>query len=226
MPQPRRRRRDGGFTLIEVVIALCVIVLTLIGLIAGISYASRTNATIQEDELALRAAQKKIEEIRSYPVGVVWACFNKNDNDALNLSPELLWNSTAFPEKKGGVDSDGKTYFPNQFEAEGLTPVRDDLDGYSWNSRHGLVTFPGDQTTNLVEITDLTDPMYDENGKDLNANAVEGESLVVQQRYNLLPVTITLRWKGVGGVRTMTFRYLLISIPTGTPADFVYPGQN
>ena len=214
MTQTRCRRRDGGFTLVEVVIALCVIVLTLIGLIAGISYASRTNATIQEDELAMRGAQKIIETIRSYPVGMVWACFNNNPNDAINLHSTLAWNATAYPEMA-----------TNTFSVEGLVPIGDTINGVTW-TQCGLVSFPGDQTTNLVEITDPTDPMYDDNASDLNANHVSGETLTVGDKYNLLPVTITLRWRGITGKRTMTFRYLLINTPTGSPADFSYPGQN
>jgi type II secretory pathway pseudopilin PulG len=214
MTQTRCRRRDGGFTLIEVVIALCVIVLTLIGLIAGISYASRTNATIQEDELAMRGAQKIIETIRSYPVGMVWACFNNAPNDAVNLHPTLAWNATSYPEMAS-----------NQFVVDGLTPIGDTINGVTW-TQCGLVSFPGDQTTTLVEITDPADPMYDENATDLNANHVTNETLTVGEKYNLLPVTITLRWRGITGKRTMTFRYLLINTPTGSPADFTYPGQN
>jgi len=216
MLQTRSRRRDAGFTLVEVVIALCVIVITLVGLIAGISYASRTNAVIHEDELAMRGAQKKIEEIRSYPVGMVWACFNKTPDDAQFLNPVLAWSPTSAYEEKAS----------NMFVVEGLQSVDDDVNGVNWTNVTGMVSFPGDQTTNLVEITDPAHPMYDDNGTDLNANHVMGESLTVGDRYNLLPVTITLRWKGITGKRTMTFRYLLISIPTGTPADFSYPGQN
>jgi hypothetical protein len=215
MTQTRCRRRDGGFTLIEVVIALCVIVLSLIGLIAGISYASRTNAAIHEDEMAMRGAQKKIEEIRSYPVGMVWACFNDNPSDAQYLPPALGWNPVSI-----------YTEMPsNKFAVEGLIPVGDTINGVTWD-QCGMVSFPGDQTTNLVEITDATDPMYDENATDLNANHTTDETLTVGEKYNLLPVTITLRWKGITGKRTMTFRYLLINTPTGSPADFSYPGQN
>jgi type II secretory pathway pseudopilin PulG len=209
-----RRRRDVGFTLVEVVIALCVIVLTLIGLISGISYASRTNAVIQDDELAMRGAQKIIETIRSYPVGMVWACFNNNPADAASLPSTYGWNPTAYPEMAS-----------NMFAVEGLSPIGDTVNGVTW-TQCGMVSFPGDQTTKLVEITDKTDPMWDENGADLNANDVTAESLGVADPYNLLPVTITLRWQGIGGKRTMTFRYLLINTPTGSPADFKYPGQN
>jgi type II secretory pathway pseudopilin PulG len=214
MPQTHRRRRDGGFTLIEVVIALCVIVLTLIGLIAGISYASRTNATIHEDELAMRGAQKMVETIRSYPVGMVWACFNNSPNDASGLPSAFAWNPTAYPEMAS-----------NLFEVEGLQPVKDSVNGVVWD-KCGMVSFPGDQTTNIVEITDTTDPMYDENGTDLNANAATGETLSITDPYNLLPVTITIRWRGINGVRTMTFRCLLINTPTGSASDFKYPGQS
>jgi hypothetical protein len=224
MIQPGRRRGDGGFTLVEVVIALCVIVLTLIGLIAGISYASRTNAAIQEDELAMRGAQKIIESIRSYPVGMVWACFNNNENDAQSVPGWLPSGPTAYPEMK--CDPPGRVPAnANMFTVDGLVPVGDQLNGVTWD-KCGMITFPGDQTTNLVEITDTTDPMYDENGTDLNANNVTGETLTVVDKYNLLPVTITIRWKGLTGKRTMTFRYLLINTPTGSPNDFTYPGQN
>jgi len=218
------RRRDEGFTLLEVVIALSVIVLTLIGLIAGISFASRTNATIHEDEMAMRGAQKMIETIRSYPVGMVWACFNNNENDAQSVPGWLPSGPTTYPEKQ--CDPPGRVPpNANMFAVEGLTPIGDVVNGVTWD-KCGMVSFPGDQTTKLLEISDTSDPMYDENGTDLNANAKTDESLLVTDPYNLLPVTITLRWRGVTGKRIMTFRYLLINSPTGAPSDFKYPGQS
>lgn len=215
----RKSRPDAGVSLVEVIIALSIMVLTLIGLLAGISYASRTNASIHEDEMAMRGAQKMIETMRSYPVNMIWACFNNNPNDAATLPTAYGWSATSYPESAS-----------NKFAVEGLQPVNDVVNGVTWNTC-GMISFPGNNgagTSTLVELTDTTDPLYDANGTDLDADNTTGETICTSATHgahNLLPVTITIRWRAIGGTRTMTFRYLLISNPTGGGGDFKYPGQ-
>jgi len=233
----RASRRRGGLTLIEVVMALAVLVMTLVGLISGISYASRTNAVIFENEAAMRGAQKMIETMRSYPMKFVWVCFNCTPNDAANLPAGYSYSSTAYPEwtcsARPGVNG------TNRFEVEGLAPIGDTVGGMTWDTV-GIIMFPGNNepgpspyTLNpatLVEITNTADPLYDPQGTDLNANATVGETITniysaANSPYNVLPVTLALRWKSITGKRTMTFRYILTGPSTGLNGDFKFQGQ-
>lgn len=224
-------RRQGGLTLVEVAMALAVLSLTLVGLVAGISYASRTNGVILEDEAAMRGAQKMIETMRSYPLKFIWVCFNNNPNDASALSVSSYgWTSAAYPEWDNNTGTGVGT---NAFSVEGLTPIGDTVGGDTWTTC-GRIYFPGNNTAGactLVEITDPTNPLYDALGTDLNANNTPGETLNVTtgppttSPYNILPVTLSIRWKGISGKRTMTFRYILTGPQTSSTSDFKFTGQ-
>jgi prepilin-type N-terminal cleavage/methylation domain-containing protein len=63
---PRRSSR-AGFSLVEMVIALGIIAIALTGMISVIHYSSRSNYNSRERMLALRAAERKIEEMGSHP---------------------------------------------------------------------------------------------------------------------------------------------------------------
>src|SRR5689334_7336612 len=56
-------RRVSGFTLVEVVIALAVLAIAFFGLISVITYTTRMNVATRERMLAMRAAEKKIEQM-------------------------------------------------------------------------------------------------------------------------------------------------------------------
>jgi type II secretion system protein I len=60
------RRFRAGFTLVEVVIALAILAFALFGAISVISYTSRMNQASRERMLAVRAAERKIEQMLSY----------------------------------------------------------------------------------------------------------------------------------------------------------------
>jgi len=59
------RRRNSGFTLVEVVISLAILAIAFFGLISVITYTTRMNMSTKERMLAMRAAEKKIEQMLS-----------------------------------------------------------------------------------------------------------------------------------------------------------------
>ena len=208
-----RNGREAGLSLVEVVIALSVMVLCLIGLLSGISYAVRLNTLTNEDELAMRGAQKQIEKMRSYPMKYVFACFNDLTNDTSVLSG---YSSATYPENAAWTDAVGAVHY-NWFDVDGLVP-------WTTGDACGIITFPGNNTTTLSEISDTTNPMYDAMGVDLNADGDSTDTFTVltsSTSINILPVTLTVKWKGLNGKRTRTFRYYFLN----DQASFLYPGS-
>jgi prepilin-type N-terminal cleavage/methylation domain-containing protein len=61
----RRPRKSLGFTLMEVVIALAILAVALFGSISVITYTTRMNLSSRERMIAMRAAEKKIEQMLS-----------------------------------------------------------------------------------------------------------------------------------------------------------------
>src|SRR6516165_4333483 len=56
-------RSKSGFTLIEVIIAMTVVAIAIFGLVSVITYTTRSNMATKERTLALRAAERKIEQM-------------------------------------------------------------------------------------------------------------------------------------------------------------------
>lgn len=61
----RAARKNLGFTLMEVVIALAILAIALFGAISVITYTTRMNMSTRERMIAMRAAEKKIEQMLS-----------------------------------------------------------------------------------------------------------------------------------------------------------------
>jgi type II secretion system protein I len=59
------RRVPAGFTLIEVVFALAILAFAFFGMVSVITYAARSNQASRERMLAMRAAERKIEQMLS-----------------------------------------------------------------------------------------------------------------------------------------------------------------
>lgn len=60
-----KRTRSQGFSLIEVVVALAILAIAFCGMIAVITYTSRQNASTRQRMFAMRAAERKIEQMLS-----------------------------------------------------------------------------------------------------------------------------------------------------------------
>jgi type II secretion system protein I len=57
------RTAEGGFTLLEIVVALALVATAATGLAAAVSAATKANAMLRERGIALTAAQAKMEEM-------------------------------------------------------------------------------------------------------------------------------------------------------------------
>ncbi len=90
----------------------------------------------------------------------------------------------------------------SNFGVTGLEPLANDADGMV-----GEIIFPtaANQPAVLSEVAGNDFPLI---GRDLNQNgdATDGD---VTGDYVLLPVTIRIRWRGVGGEKSMQFTSML-----------------
>jgi len=106
------------------------------------------------------------------------------------------YNTSTADDPGGAGTAPGRNFVVN-----GLQPRANDADG-----RVGEILFPMNGSQLREDVTDTALGMP----RDLNGNGAT-DSLDHAADYVLLPVTITLRWRGASGNRTMTVRHLLSS---------------
>ncbi len=72
----RRTAGEGGFTILEVMIASTIILLVLVGLLSSLAKSQQLKATTAEYQTALEAARQKFEEIQSTTFSTIAATYN------------------------------------------------------------------------------------------------------------------------------------------------------
>jgi prepilin-type N-terminal cleavage/methylation domain-containing protein len=104
------RSRAGGFSLVEIMIAMTIIVIALFGVLSMTIHTSTTKESLREMEVAKQAASRKIDEIRGLPwdnavpsVIVTYAggTYQPETVDGLSFHGTDTWNTTLNPQKKG-----------------------------------------------------------------------------------------------------------------------------
>lgn len=83
-----RRRRAGGFTLIEVIIALAVLAFAMGALISGMARYADNAAYLRERTLALWVAHNRLTEIE---LEAAWPPTGKSDGDVELAGIEWRW---------------------------------------------------------------------------------------------------------------------------------------
>ncbi len=66
------RRRERGFTLLELMLAVCVVSVGLLGLLSVIKNGLDLDTTSRESHIALVEARKKLEEMKAAPFGELY----------------------------------------------------------------------------------------------------------------------------------------------------------
>lgn len=175
-------RRCGGFTLLEVMIALTVVVTALVGLFSAILQISRLNATNRETLAAMRAAEQMVETLKDLDFERVFASYNSNPLDDPLPGP-------------------GSAPGPH-FAVPDLIVRSDDAD-----LKCGQVLFPTDATGRQLR-EDKVDPDL-LMPRDLDGNGmIDGGD--VAATCKILPVTLRIEWQGVQGRESRIYRTLLI----------------
>ena len=201
----KQRTVDGGFTLLEVMIAVGILVLSIIGMVSVITYTTTQNEISRDNLLAMRAAEGKIEEMRRFDVSEIFARYSANASTRAYLPAPLnaLAGLYPGPDFSDVFNRASPAYDPTYQRIQNATAtIR-----FPWSAGApfvGGVWTPG-PPIQLKE--DMTDP--DPITWDLNANQVKGEPDVTLD-YVILPVTINILWSGIKGKNSITYRYMFL----------------
>ena len=174
-----RLRPRGGFTLLELMIVVSVLLVTLLAMSQSLVASMKLNGVNRETALAtdgIREITEVLEGVEDF--SMLFALYNANPADDPGL-----------PGSAPGA----------AFAVPGLSPVETDPDG-----RVGEIVFP---TLGFELREDLLDANLGM-PRDLNGDGVV-DAANHAGNYRILPVLLRLRWKGSGCERSMEVRTLL-----------------
>ena len=97
----RRPRSRGGFSLIELMFALTIIAIALMGIFSVILHTSRTKEAMRETEVAKEAAAVKMEEVKSYTTDEIKTRYASGASAASFTVSALTNATTSNPTQKG-----------------------------------------------------------------------------------------------------------------------------
>lgn len=141
-------------TLTEIVIAMGILAIALLGLVGGIMTAQRTNEASRELTLAMNAAREKEEEMRSRTFSEIYALYNANPADdpggagtapgatfavqgLLPVAGSTACGRIVFPEGSGGFLAenvvDAKLGMPRDLNGDGV------VDAGNRSSDYGML---------------------------------------------------------------------------------------
>lgn len=176
-PAPER----AGLTLVEVLCALTILMLSVLGFAQAITASARSVQATKERTLATEAARRKIEELEA------------------NVFAEVFWryNDYANDDPGGAGTAQGA-----HFAVPGLHALASDTDGFV-----GEIVFPTRVGLPGSLREDQTDPKLG-TPRDLNADGVI-DSANHGGNYRVLPVLVRVRWLGAAGESSVELRTVL-----------------
>ncbi len=171
--------KEAGFGLVEVMVALAIIAVGVVGLLAALLPAIQLSDTSRETTVAMNAAREMIAIIdRSWSFDDTFAMYNKDSND----------------------DPDGAGTAPGPgFIVEDLSAQPGDADGFV-----GRISFP---VTGAALREDTMNPELGM-PRDLNGDGVV-DAADHSGDYIILPVTVIIEWQGAAGLRSTEISTLL-----------------
>ncbi len=190
-------RAQAGFTLLELMVAVVVIVVAFFGLLLALHYGSVLNETARQLQSAHEGARRAMEAVRAYEFSFAYRCFNEDISDdpnyegwaQQNISPlnEVYPRGEGIPPLMALTDNLG-----NNFVIDGLRPRSTDPDGAV-----GRIVFPEAlQGASTVLSEQGQDPFL--GILDMNGNGATND-LNVSNDYTLLPLTVLVEWEGLFG---------------------------
>jgi prepilin-type N-terminal cleavage/methylation domain-containing protein len=192
-------RSQSGFTLLELMVAVVVIVVAFFGLLLSLHYGSVLNESARQLQSAHYAARQALEAVKAYDFAFAYRCFNAGTGDDPNgpgtaeaLLPPL---NNEFEQGAGQPPltalGDG---IGNNFVVPGLRPRSDDPDGVP-----GAIIFPeATDATGAVVLSERTQDAFLGPARDLNGNGTTND-LDVTADYVMLPLTVLVQWEGLFG---------------------------
>lgn len=184
LPCPHRPRSRGrsGFSLLEVAVAACVLAIALSGLIGALVTTAKLHRVSAETALAHRAAVEALEDLQGVPFDELFRIYNASTDDDAGLSVAAR-----------GAD----------FDVPGLDAALGDADGLC-----GEIEFPALANGTAAELReDFADARLGM-PRDLDRDgAIDGADHAGD--YELLPVRVRVRWRGVSGAREVVMETVL-----------------
>ena len=190
--------RQAGFTLLELMISVVVIVVAFFGLLLALHYGSVLNETARQMQTAHGAARLALEAVRAYEFPFTYRCFNEDITDDPH---DAGWAEVSLEPLNRVIEQGGDNppltaigdRIGNNFVVEGLAPRPTDPDQVV-----GVILFPEViQGSNAVLSEQGQDPFLGPD-RDLNGNGTTDDE-DVSDDYVLLPVTVLVQWQGLFG---------------------------
>lgn len=226
-----KRRVVAGFTLVEVVIALAILALAFFGMVSVVTYTSRMNAGTRERTLAMRAAERKIEQMLSNTdISTLFANFSSYTPAGEGMGWEQVQEIDQL-----GILHPGLPYFPSTpdvpstvYNPASAAPCRQMATGYLYpdpatlaptvagmNGREAVlfVRFPLGTATTFSERGAGTFAGLPTADLDLNRDGVISTS-IDPATVQVLPVVIEVYWKSAIGNRNspgyLNYKYIFL----------------
>lgn len=173
-PASRTRCRRSGFTLIEVIVAMAILMIIVVGTFSAVSFAYSTSATAEGLNTAKNIADYTIEYLRSRNV-------THQDDHGLGLTPSQWYPGTG--TTTGGVTTGG---FPGIMDLAGEPLNINHLPLCPLDAAGGPSTSPGYAYSSLQSYVSLRDVATIVSGSDdpLEPNAsVKVAGVGTERRY-------------------------------------------
>lgn len=182
-PRQRGRGAGAGFSLIEVMVALAVVSIGLLGFSKAVLDAVVLSETNRESGIARRAAKQVLSDIEATTFSEVFARYNADASDDLASGDHL----------------------PGAFAVDGLQVADGDADGLA-----GEIVFPDDVAWDgSLHLREDSVEASLGMPRDLNLDGVvDAEDHAGD--YIVLPVLVRVAWRGPGGASKVEFRTVLI----------------
>lgn len=181
----------AGFTLVEVMIALVVIVLALQGFSRSIVSTMVAADVDAEVRRATEGGRQAMEQVKGANFRDIFALYNDDPNDDDTV-----------------IDIAGLPAPGSNFDIPGLTAIDGDPDGLV-----GKITLPVviDVMTGDAHLREDSNFTFMGLPRDLNGDgAIDDVNHIAD--YLILPVTVRVEWQGTGGPAYVEFKTLLSGI--------------
>lgn len=224
-----KRRVLAGFTLVEVVISMAILAIAFFGMVSVVTYTSRMNAGTRERVLAMRAAERKIEQmLANTDLGSLFTNFSNYTAAGEGMGWEQVQEIDQL-----GIPHPGLEYFPPTpqvpsivYNAASAAPCRQMVTGYLYppppaptdfgmNGRQAVlfVRFPLGTATTFNETGAGTFAGLPTANLDLNRDGVIAAG-IDPATCQVLPVMIEVYWKSAIGNRQspgyLNYKYIFL----------------
>lgn len=181
LQRQRSQRGLRGLTLLELMVAMSILAVGLLGYAKAVARTTLASRTSREAALANEAARLTVESMRAQAFANVFAMYNTTNVD-----------------DPGGVISPGAN-----FTVTGLRARAGDLDGMA-----GEILFPVTTVGGLPQLREnLVNADFGMPADLTGEGTIDAVNHAAN--YKMLPVIVRVRWRGVGGRGEIEYQTIL-----------------